>query len=523
MNQRILHKRSKTSGAIPQASGLEYGEIAINYCEGSESINIKNSADKVVSFTVPPTVVQEIGTSTTDVMSQDAVTTALMEGMNTVTTLTNIPLDKRLVVATITTSQGITLHQGLAEMKKGTHIKVIVKNNSDFTLVVGLPNGSHPDTSARDTYIYVPLTDSLSLLPQQYGTINIDFDGINIYLQASLCKEEKYVGGEGIICLTDGTDYAFVKNSDLATFHENNPSATPIGLLVIPKSHTSVILKDGDPRKGRNIIMSLNSMSCQTPEEGLQDSATDNTVNFGLIEDLSLTDYNVLNCFTDSTQTDVTTNANGYMVTDNSTNTVHCFANKHLYYPNFSNLCPSPFVVVDGEWIPNEDYYGTAVSENNALSDFDGIHNTKNLTDLATGQRDWRTATVITNNFTDDGYCPAACCCARYKTTGTKSFAKAGDDYNATGVWYMPACGELGYIYALMNTNNSAIEKVNTVFDTHYKDIYYALQSSTTSEVTYNSKTYKNVPWGFYANGGSFLSRALYHYNAHTPYAFCAI
>lgn len=49
---KILHKRSKTLGHLPNGESLDYGEIAINYAKGSEMISIKNSADEVVSFKV---------------------------------------------------------------------------------------------------------------------------------------------------------------------------------------------------------------------------------------------------------------------------------------------------------------------------------------------------------------------------------------------------------------------------------------------------------------------------------------
>lgn len=56
---KILHLKSKdtnTSGGgvvtpkLPEASALDYGEIAVNYADGHEAIVIKNSADKVITF-----------------------------------------------------------------------------------------------------------------------------------------------------------------------------------------------------------------------------------------------------------------------------------------------------------------------------------------------------------------------------------------------------------------------------------------------------------------------------------------
>lgn len=56
---KILHLKSKDTNAaaggvvtpkLPDSSVMDYGEIAVNYADGYETLSIKNSADKVVSF-----------------------------------------------------------------------------------------------------------------------------------------------------------------------------------------------------------------------------------------------------------------------------------------------------------------------------------------------------------------------------------------------------------------------------------------------------------------------------------------
>ena len=50
----VLHKKSNVlvngEPKLPSASTLQYGEIAINYGVGGETLSIKNSADEVVEF-----------------------------------------------------------------------------------------------------------------------------------------------------------------------------------------------------------------------------------------------------------------------------------------------------------------------------------------------------------------------------------------------------------------------------------------------------------------------------------------
>lgn len=135
--------------------------------------------------------------------------------------------------------------------------------------------------------------------------------------------------------------------------------------------------------------------------------------------------------------------------------------------------------MVSGELIPNEEYYTTKYSTVNALSDFAGPSNTKVLIDLATAQSDWTTINTAINNSYSKNYFPAACCCARFGAPdnssapkGTSSFLKhstdnADYDYSngVTGVWYMPACGELGFIVPHRSRNDKTISNVKTLYN----------------------------------------------------------
>lgn len=55
VKRHILHARSNqiinNSPKLPQPTDIEYGELAINYAEGNETISIKNDADEIVSLT----------------------------------------------------------------------------------------------------------------------------------------------------------------------------------------------------------------------------------------------------------------------------------------------------------------------------------------------------------------------------------------------------------------------------------------------------------------------------------------
>lgn len=56
----VVHKKSKVlvegQPKLPSASTIEYGEIAINYADGHETLSIKNSSDKIATFSSDSTV-----------------------------------------------------------------------------------------------------------------------------------------------------------------------------------------------------------------------------------------------------------------------------------------------------------------------------------------------------------------------------------------------------------------------------------------------------------------------------------
>lgn len=54
MGNKILHKRSAElingKPKLPSSADLEYGELAVNYAKGQETITLKNNDDEVVEF-----------------------------------------------------------------------------------------------------------------------------------------------------------------------------------------------------------------------------------------------------------------------------------------------------------------------------------------------------------------------------------------------------------------------------------------------------------------------------------------
>ena len=206
---------------------------------------------------------------------------------------------------------------------------------------------------------------------------------------------------------------------------------TPIGVVVIPASHDVY----GDDTCG---VMSLAEMNYSSPDTG---SSSYKGIYWGGEAETSLPNLDKVNLV------DGTTAYRGYLPSDQFTGTISLDGVSK--YGNTSNNIPSPY---NADGSRNEAYYTTAYSTANVLSDFDGVGNTTVLTDLATSQSDWKTATTITNS-SGAGYYPAACCCWRFHTAGT-----------AQGQWYLPACGEMGYVMNRISAINTTINKVLSAY-----------------------------------------------------------
>ena len=204
----------------------------------------------------------------------------------------------------------------------------------------------------------------------------------------------------------------------------NSSLGTAQGVVVVPASHTT----DDTVR-----IISLVPMNCNTPEAG--GSAEEGIYWGGYGVDLTgLTNYDLVPTTSNNDSTTIGTHSYSRLPSNNTNGNftgATCVTDIETKYYNPSQpMCPSPYLRDNTQ---NPAYIGNT-NGRIATSDFDGRRNTDIICASATGQSDWQTASVITNSDSS-GYYPAACCCRRYGTSGLPS-----------GNWYLPSCGELGYI-----------------------------------------------------------------------------
>lgn len=160
-NKHLIHVRSNQtledgSPKLPSVDRIEYGEIAINYNAGKETISFKNSNNQIVAFSV----------------SQAISDATFNNGHNAVSSVAGIPVSKRLVIATISNNGSFTLASTPAD---GREIHVIVHNTNSSDIEITMPSGSN----------YVKMSgDTLTVAGSSYADINVISDGTNMYIRA---------------------------------------------------------------------------------------------------------------------------------------------------------------------------------------------------------------------------------------------------------------------------------------------------------------------------------------------------
>lgn len=256
----------------------------------------------------------------------------------------------------------------------------------------------------------------------------------------------------GSVAYYDGSSVKFALKDDYTS-----TMGTPIGVVVIPQSH----MEDGKCR-----VMSLANMSYKTPETGTL-VATSNAdaqtaganLTWGVYNNdiAELTNYNKVVTVDGATTADYAylpsdwwVGKSEVVIPDDGTYTANPVSNSVDVETAWhgiddwdeltdSNMCPSPYLS-DGSKNP---LYFTA---GQALCDMNGKSNTNILVNLSA----IKTQTSGAFENVQANY-PAAMACRMYHTSGTNQ-----------GDWYLPAMGELGYLYARAKKINETLTSLGS-------------------------------------------------------------
>lgn len=275
------------------------------------------------------------------------------------------------------------------------------------------------------------------------------YNGKQIYPNNNVIEIQLADVVAGDICVFDGTNKRFFRFVDSGAT-DDIKKYTPIGVVVIPTSHDVY-------GTGECGVMSLKEMDCDTPSIG---GTSGQTMYWGL-NDTDISTLSNLNRVpilkSDSNVGDASSTVTGehysaFLPTDRIfTSSAQCPHDTDKYYsvPDSNYQAPSPYLTDDSR---NPAYYQTSSpsSSNNALADFDGKNNTQKII-TQRGTKDYNSWKPTYNVGIDY---PAASCCDMFHTDGTSQ-----------GDWYLPACGELGYILVHNNKINEVINKICTVYN----------------------------------------------------------
>lgn len=291
---------------------------------------------------------------------------------------------------------------------------------------------------------------------------------------------------------------------------------TPIGIVVIPVSHSRVVYDVGSPCYGKTIIASFAKMYCSDPDVGTLLDPVDG--RYTITGDLSKCGYrstpyvSIIENNSPNEQASgyvSTSSGEGWIPTDYDFGTVFCEDNTDLsYYINDSSnkFCPTPIL---GSKSPNPTFYTNLREEINngyimANSDFQGREHTDAILTKVTTDESWKTSDTIENIYRD-GHYPAAMCCWRYHTPGTSQ-----------GDWYFPSFGELAYLATYW-------KKFVDIFETFNNNGYFNSTIQDTSSRKLSSSI--NVSGSIYiSRTGQIDSVSYNHTNSqYNIFAFCAI
>lgn len=181
ISARILHKKNGTANTLPTSSDLEYGELAINYADGTETLAIKNSADEIVTFSSDEIIINkvksEVGGGGGDTTYDEATTTVVFT------------CPDNLIVKQSSSAQTITAYCYLTEGDADVAV-------SSYSLSVSIPSSmsgiSLQTNSSGDGFRILAFRVTSSATPSGYIAVTCTYGDLTIlrYIYVTTIEEE---------------------------------------------------------------------------------------------------------------------------------------------------------------------------------------------------------------------------------------------------------------------------------------------------------------------------------------------
>lgn len=483
----MLKVKNKASNAIdsgkphaPTADQLDYGEIAINYAKGYETLFFKNDNGEIISYSggggeFPENYIDDVK------YDSEGKKIVFYKGDVEICNIDASDFVKDGMVDNVTYENGklaITFNEDSGKDPIELHIGDVFNSENFYTKseidkkLADIAAGGEIDLDGYATKEWV---EENYPKVKFFETVNEYEDGEYSDDDIVLVNEVKTIIYQGnpfrafsfrviegdednmriVVWKKEESTFEFIKDYDLL----DKETMVPIGVEVVPENHD----RYGDGSAG---VMSLVGMSFETPDTGkLGDFETnqDNTnkdsamywgakTGHGLSYNNKFPTLGASNGSVADKIQSTTCENHSILPSDRWTNGKQCLTDKTTYYYNSNDanryFAPSPY---DGKNANPLYIYDTGA---NPYRDFNGKSNTATIISKATSQANWKTDATITNSSAS-GYFPMACCCWRFHTEGTNQ-----------GDWHLPSMGELGYLAPRYNKINVAINKINEVFGT---------------------------------------------------------
>lgn len=452
---RVYNKSSKAivdgKPKSPTPEQLEFGEIAINYAKGHETIFFKNSQGEVIPYkTGEGGGGGEIIGDYIDDVKYNATDKKLVfyKGSTVICDVDATNFVKDGMVEDVTLRNGyltITFNEDAKEKRIETYIGDMFSADNYYTKKE-VDDKIAKITSGGDIDLDGYYSKDELIFNKDQKTI---FYNNNNYKTVSWFVVEGTLDIPILVYMKDTEELKLVSDHSLL----DPETMVPVGIEAVPASHNMY----GDGSSG---IVSLVNMCSTSPDVGdIDKGLEDNGVRMfwgnsghGLT---SYTQYPSLGkCSEGLNAVVIANNENSAQLPSDMFQTgIVCLTDPTTrYYDNVDTgrtFTPSPYIMENKNPLYSAPSYGGG---KNPLSRFDGKSNTATLVNNATGQTGWKTATTITSSA-GKGYFPMACCCWRYSTVGTNQ-----------GDWYLPAMGELGYLIPRFNKLNETINMLNRKF-----------------------------------------------------------
>jgi hypothetical protein len=274
---------------------------------------------------------------------------------------------------------------------------------------------------------------------------------------------------------------------------------TPIGIVVVPGYHN----RYGDGTCG---IMSLVGMDYSHPQTGIQVSNSGQTDNVYMRWGHS--GSNVGNSMFAST-TPNGKNANYIPYQASSASTATTTDSTYVQWVQWPYAGTSTAPTSAKSETSDVTVPSMSAINGHAFGDFNGIKNTAACYVATRTAPQWTESTVA--NATGTTNTPAAACCGRFKTVGTKSFldvfsgitsgsvnyGTSGDSHDYKGMWYLPSAGELCYLPSKRFEINKTILALNQKYGN------VAVQLNTDANYWSSSENSNLSAWAVNMNRGS--------------------